>query len=181
MLNNLSLASINNKRKVQLLAVGGLLFMLLIYYWAVKPTLDMLSENKRINQQIALSENAPQKMQDMEHRLLNLQKLTKNYTLDSTESENELVGVLSMFCNSHKLELYKVHPVSLQEEKNYFIETSTFSVRGNYTDLLKLVYDLEQIDRKGRVVSTSFHSFVDPKIRKMVLETTIYIQNIKYK
>jgi hypothetical protein len=59
------------------------------------------------------------------------------------------------------------------------VETSMFVVEGNFSNLLNLIYILEQKHPVGRVSSVSFQSKRDLKTLQLTLSATIYVQSIK--
>jgi hypothetical protein len=69
-------------------------------------------------------------------------------------------------------------PITARED-DFSIETNVIVIQGRFTDLLRLLYDLEVRKKLGRVSAATFKTSIDNRSRKTILSLTLYLQNIK--
>ena len=88
------------------------------------------------------------------------------------------MDAVSTFCQKNNLILKEFPKTSHEEQQDFTMETNVVVVEGNYKDLVRLVYELENINKAGKVISVSFNSSIDNKLKKVILSATLYLQNI---
>jgi hypothetical protein len=169
---------ISAKKKFQGLLILLLLFTVVVYYYGMRPTLEMKASRDRAIYNIALSTRAPEKIQKLKAQLTSYDQKMNQYMEDTLSGGEPLLHLLSDYCNANRIELYKVEPVQNYTKSNYGIETIPVITRGGFKSMLGLAYHLEQVERKGRLVSVSFVKVNDHKIKKEVLELKLFLQTI---
>jgi len=167
------------KQKNKYLIIVSLVFMLLIYVFALKNTFKLISDNSRLYEQLELIANAPEKMRTLQVKLNELDKQLGPFMYSDSLQQEYILELVSQFCAKNKLTL-KEFPGSLIESKgDYDIETNVMKVSGRFQDLIKLVYNLEQELRIGKIASVDFETLKNRRTKRTYLLSTIYLQSIK--
>jgi hypothetical protein len=174
--NNLSY-----RTKSKYLLVGGLIFLLLAYMLAFSKTVNLYIENSNLKKKLIIAEEAPEKRRLMEVKSNVLKEKLSSYFADSLRDKDHLLEVVSYFCQKNNLLLKKFPNEEFYEEKEFIVGTTEMKIEGNFINLLKLLYLLEQKEAVGRVSSSSFDMVFDNKRKKNVLVLTIYLQTLKIK
>lgn len=169
------------RKKNQYLLIGAILFLFIAWFVAGNKTYSLYSQNKTLSFNIQKGEDAPKTIGQLERKLNFFNSRLATFLSDSSKDENYMLEVVGNFCKKNRIVLKEFPPVSSQDEGDFIILTNKIIAEGNYKDLLRLVYELEQKSQVGRVTSVDFSSCMDNKRKKTVLAVSIYLQNIKLK
>ena len=63
------------------------------------------------------------------------------------------------------------------KENQYY--TYSFILNGNYADILKVIHPIEQKGNFGEIVHTDFQKKKDYRTRKLTLEATVFVQQLR--
>ncbi len=168
------------RQKNYLLWGGSVVFALFTYWISISNTIDSWQTADRLETRLARADQAPRLIGQYRSRLRVLDKTLKAYEVDGLDNQEMILAFVSEFCQSHKLTLRNFPQVTVAQEKDFEVYSQLIEVEGRYTDLLKLVYELEQVHPMGRIASVQYRKFKDTKTRKQVLTATIHLQNIKF-
>lgn len=167
------------KKKNILLIAGAFLFSIIIYYYAIEKTIDVINGCIEFKDQLKIAENAPQKHLDLIQKLDKVKGLLGNGGKFGVDVQQVLLEKISKFCSENNIILKDFpRPVTVQEQ-DFIVETNIIVVEGDFIKLLKLVYQLEQIQRTGKVAAVHFIAKEDLKTKRLMLTASLYLQNIK--
>ena len=167
------------KKKKQFLLIGSVLFLLFTYNFVISRTVELYTSNKRLSKEVKDGVSAPEKRKNLQHRLDGFNNSLNKYFADSLKNREYILGVVSEFCNKNHLVLREYPESRLTKEKDFEIETNVVVAEGDFLNLLRLVYELEQKVKIARPASVNFEKKFDHKRRKDVLSVTIYLQNLR--
>jgi hypothetical protein len=97
----------------------------------------------------------------------------------SVNNQQKILNIVSDFCSKYELILKDFPQPIVYTEKKYIVETSIFEVEGEFHKLLKLVYELEQVNIVGKIMSVEYEIKRNYKTKSFALSATIYLLNIK--
>lgn len=126
-------------------------------------------------------ESAPQRIVTLKTRLATLNKKIGNNIKSSIDYQEMLLEYVSNYCKENDLLLNKMEDTHSYINGDYVIQTNIFTVEGRFLKLLKLVYNLEQNNQSGKIISLDFYSKEDLIQKRKRLYVTVYFQNIKPK
>jgi len=169
--------SLPYKKRTKYILIGTVIFLLVIYLLAIKKTVNLYQQNKTLTRQVDLAKDAPRGIKGYQERINDIDSKLSHYI--SEYDQEYVLELVSNFCLKHHLLLSEFPKSETQEESDLLIETSTITAEGGFTNLLRLVYELEQNQNVGRISSVEFKTKKDFSRRKRVLFVTIYLQNIK--
>lgn len=134
-----------------------------------------------LEQKVAKAKSSPQQISAMENRLVFINSKVNTYIVDSTKGHEHILDAVSTFCQKNNLILREFPKASYEEQKDITMESNVIVAEGSFINLLKLVYELENKNKVGKVASVSFNSSMDNKRKQLVLNVTLYLQNIRVK
>lgn len=169
---------INYGKRNKLLALAVALSFLVIYFAAIDKTLALYSDNARMINTIERAENAPVAIARLEQKLTGLNSRLLTFVADSVGDRENILQVVSHFCSNNSITFRDYPQVALTKEKDYTVQTNVVVAEGNFSNLLKLLFELEKEKQIARPASVSYRMEYDHKRKKQVLSMTIYLQNI---
>ncbi|MCK4661794.1 MAG: hypothetical protein KAT68_02930 [Bacteroidales bacterium] len=167
------------KNKFVLLIAGFFIFLFIVYSFAIKKTINTKKQNKEIEKQLIIINDAPAKIADYELQLKKIENIIGEKIILGQDVHELLLERVSKYCQDNRLILRELPMVHKFNQNDYTIETSVVVIEGTYLKLLKLLFALETEKIFGKITSANFKSYKDFKTRKIRLTLTIYIQNIK--
>lgn len=166
------------KQKSRLIAAGVIILLLACYQYAFKPTFAIYSEYGLNKQKADEAENYASQYSRLHNEERELNSIIETSLTDSSNAQREILNYFGSFCKKNKLELKEYLPMPLVENKNFNIATSRIMLEGGFKNVLRLVYELENLKHFGRICSVSFTKKADPYDQKEVLISTIFLQNL---
>lgn len=171
------LQRLSYRQKNRLLILISVIFLFMVYFLAIKKTIVKYSECKELEIKANLAMNAPTQLVSLEKDYDAMKKSTENYA--GTNIQQPLLGVVSRYCNENGLVIRDFSQPITSTNNDVTIETNSFVLEGSFIRALRLVYNLEQVNKIGRVASLDFSLKKDYATKSNSLATTVYIQNIK--
>ncbi len=169
------------KKWNQWIVFGIPLLLLVLVFGVFSRTWEMYEENRTIRSKIEKGEGAPEQIGLLNNRLHHIKARFNAYSLDSLKNREYLLLVVSSFCKKNNLILKEFPVIGVEEHRNIGLMTNTIVAEGDFKNLLKLLYELEQKVGVGRPSSVCFEKNYDFKRKKDVLQMTIYLQTISLK
>ena len=155
-----------------------MIFAVVAYVTAINNTIKLYQENSSLSLKIKKAENAPKGIAEMRKSLEGLNNKLSHYLIDTTKEQEHTLEVVSEFCTKKQLVVKELPQRKISKEKDFTIITSALKIEGNYTNLLKLLNELEYSQKLGRLSSVTWKSYVDTKTKRTILYMVIYLQNI---
>lgn len=170
----------NIYRKNNLLVFGTLLVLWLSYFIAFKPTMLLRKKLKTLQTQINQQEKIRNEWAGLTKQNQHYIKLLEKHKIAADVSlQNKLLEHINRIAQLNKLTVVAFNPPHSFTETATTFNTYSFKVRGSYTAIIKLLYDLEQLTRFGKVTSVLFEKKKNHKTRRFFLDCDIYIQRIE--
>jgi len=167
------------KKKNKFLIIAAIVFLLAAYSLSIKKTIMLYQECKELTNKSDLATNAPVKIQELEKKLAETDTLLGKSQIRDGNTQQLLLGVVTNYCQTNDIVLREFPRAINNLDKDFSIETSVFVVEGDFIKLLRLIYQLEQKDKIGRIASAHFQAKKDYRTQTVSLLSTIYLQNIK--
>ncbi len=161
--------------------LGSPLLLIILVVGVFSGTWELYEENRIIKTKIERGEGAPEQISALNKRLGYIKTRFNAYSLDSLKNREYLLLVVSGFCKKNHLILKEFPVISVEEHGGIGLMTNTIVAEGDFKNLLKLLYELEQKVGVGRPSSVYFEKNYDFKRKKDVLQMTIYLQTISLK
>ena len=167
----------NYKQKYQLLLAGIALFMLIAYWLAFGKTWAAISNSQQMQTQLSSASQAWQQIEQYQKQLKTLESEQHNQHF----TQNYLFQKVTSFCQEHQLAIQEMPQSKIYEQQDMEILHNPIKVEGTYLPMVQLLYDLEQTQKLGRIVSVEFKLGKNYQTRSKELTADIYLQNIQSK
>ncbi|MFO0355312.1 MAG: hypothetical protein ACK50A_00040 [Sphingobacteriaceae bacterium] len=166
-------------KKCYLMLGGVILFLYLGYKFSFSDTFVLKSEiNEKEEKLIWLKE----KEKELPTLRAKMNEFEKAYTKgDSISVRDKLTSYISEFADENSCLVTEIPGTSLFNKKNIQVQTNTFTIKGNYKDLLTLLHTLETKHRYlARIMSAKFYTIKDQQAKKKNLYLTIITQSFEH-
>lgn len=173
MLNNFTY-----KQRNWLLLAAIIIFTVITYSLALSKTLGLAKECSALKKELVTTANAPEKIARLEEQLFELDRKA-GLGSDSIDFQQALLEKVSTYSSQNNVTLKEFPSNHLFISKDLQIETNQFTLEGSFLSLLKCVFELEQVDKIGKVISTKYETIKDVRTKKVSLTAKIYVQNVK--
>lgn len=171
-----SLLSYNQKLK--LLAAAAILLLYISFQYAIKKTWSVYKEYQENYSNAQQSDSYINLIPAVKQQEKKMADMIRNNTSDTINTPKETLAFITAFCKQNRLKLIEYQPAQLAENSSFNIATRQVSVEGSYSNLLKLLYQIENSQLYGRLCSASFKSVEDPQTQNITLTCTFYLQNL---
>ena len=173
------LTTLSWKKKNQALMTGLTLVLLLVFRFAIGPTLEVRTRCKELEEVRMSSVNAPAEAEMLRAQLAEFRYLTNEQNPDDSSAHHEqLLALITGYCSVHDLTL-RDFPAALSYRRDeWLIETHRATVEGNF---MLLVQFLDHLHRNcaGKIISAGFSRKKDNKTKTTALQLTVYVQHIR--
>jgi hypothetical protein len=167
------------KKKNQLLIIGSILLAAIVYYFAIKKTIDAYEKFSDCSQKMKFASSAPMMAAKMEKELTVMNEKMSNQNKSGQNTAQVLLELVTNYCQKNHAVLREFPQTSSSNKENLLIETNRFIVQGDFATLINLVYDLEQKNKLGKVASVHYQLKKDFITKEMALTSTVFLQNVK--
>jgi hypothetical protein len=167
------------KMKNRFLLASILLFGVLAYLVALKPTVELYYQNQESQELLSNIDNAPAYIGRMERQLESYSKAVEAFSKDSTKEDQFLLERLAKVCHRNQILLAAFPPAKSYREGGYEIESRLVKLRGAFPNLLRVLYDLEHNQPVGRITGVKIVLEDERKTKQTHLFAYFYVQNLK--
>ncbi|MBI2968492.1 MAG: hypothetical protein HYY40_11870 [Bacteroidetes bacterium] len=151
---------------------------MITWQFAIKKTIDLYDRCAKLEGQLESVSDAPAKTAILEKELEEVDNKIGSGFTTGYDNHQRLLELLTNFCKREGVILREFPKPEKNAQRNYSVETSIFVVEGNFSDLNRLIYELEQKQKAGKVSSVLFQTKEDYKTKRISLTATIYLQNV---
>lgn len=167
------------KRKNKLLLLGTVVILFLIYTLSINKTIRAYSDYNVAEAKMQLAKNAPQQVKELKRQLLQMESMIGKKETSGQDLVQSLLELVTNYCQNNHAVLREFPEATTTSKEDLLINTNPIVVEGSFSELVKLVYLLEQKANLGKIASVKYALVKDRKSKEMALTATIYIQNIK--
>ena len=172
-------SNLTYQQKNKFLIVGALLFLVLAYVLTLSTTKEMFFKNLKLKEDVERSLNAPAQIIKYKEELSKTKQIFGNNTDDEFKFQDTLLTFVTPYCDVNNVLLREFPAPHKMQSGGFEVQTTVFTVEGTLHKLLRLVYELEQKHRVGRIAGVKFFSEENRKTKELRLQAQIYVQNFK--
>lgn len=165
----------NYKQKYQLLLGGIALFLVIAYSLAFDKTWTAYQTTNQLQQQLSSAGQAWQQIENYQEQLKQLESEQNNQFF----TQNYLFQKVTSFCQENKLAIQEMPESIVYKQQDVKILHNPIKVEGTFVPMVRLLYNLEQKEQLGRVVSVEFNLGKNYQSRQSELTAHIQLQNIQ--
>lgn len=173
------LKNLSYEKKNRMLIIAALLFGFVVYSGFVKKTIETYGDCKELHEKMEIASNAPIEKARIQKELVRLNSIIGSEKGSDTPVREALLSMLTGYCQDTNILLREFPSTLTKQETNLMVETNIFTIEGSFAKLLRLIYELEQKQKLGKISSVTYQSKKDITTKKLILTATVYLQNIK--
>lgn len=144
--------------------------------FALKKQLEVLKV------EASLLENSDEKIQQLSRENNYYDSIFKAKQISSNTSfQNNLLTKINTYSSDKSIQVVNFKNPHVFKKEGTKVFTYAFTLRGNFNELTKLVYQLEQQSKLGKIISVSYLKKKDYRKRKDYLECTVLLQHVTNK
>ena len=165
----------NYKQKYQLLLGGIALFLIITYFLAFGKTWTAYQKTTQLQEQLSSAGQAWQEIESYQRQLKKLESEQNNQSF----TQNYLFQKVTEFCQENKLSIQEMPESIVYKQQDMAILHNPMKVEGTFIPIVQLLYELEQKQQLGRIVSVEFNLGKNHQSRQPELTANIQLQNIQ--
>ncbi len=166
------------KNKLILLYVCIAVFVLIVYRVAISKTIAVITEYSMTKAQLDQSNIGTNTIRDLELKLSKVEDLISKKDSTNKNFQEKLFNRLSILCSSGDVKIVTLKPINKASIEGYHVDIFIIKIEGRFTNLTKIINDLESNDPLGRIESVNYTVEKDYFLNKSRFFCSIYIQNI---
>ena len=170
--------NLSYRQKNRIMATAAAVLLLVVAGFSVRKTIALVHQNARLVQRIALAQQGPEQIAQLEARSAQMGKVLA-IGVEERGLRRELFEKAGRYCQQYQVQLTSLEESETFEEDLLQIETHELSLEGNFTDQLRVCHALEESLTQGRIASLVFHTVRDRRRKQVRLNGYLYIQGVK--
>jgi len=161
--------------KWQLLLWSILPLFIICYLFAFNRTFRTISEFHNNQAKAQLSHLRKDSAAIYDSKLAAVNSWKKQYMLDSAVMDAHVIEAMNLSCSTLGLHFKEYKPLGLSSQN---VWTRRVVVQGDLKSILKLIYELEQVNKICRIASLDFQKKKAGSGDDFELDCSFYVQNV---
>lgn len=170
----------NLKQKNIALFIGMLLLFWIAYQFSFSNTFALKKQYTNLKKEKELFTNVPQKMIQLKQQNVYYDSILRSKKI-STESsfQNNLLRTITSFADTTNIKIVAFNNPHIFKTDNAIFNTFSFTLKGSFSRITQLIYQLEQNYKLGKVISVNFKKKKNYRRNVYFLECTVLLQKIE--
>ena len=168
---------INNKNKFLLL--GVVILLIASYHLAFKKTFQMRTELKTLESQAELYNNIPHRLSILGQKNIYFDSILTKMDFNDTSIQNNLIRTINLEARKNNVKVMDFNQPHLFQNSTSTEYTYNFNLEGDFTDILKVLHEIELKGNFGDVIHLGFEKKKDYKTLKNHLSVNVLLQQLK--
>ncbi|MDQ3191763.1 MAG: hypothetical protein M3Q58_09225 [Bacteroidota bacterium] len=173
------LKQLTYKKRNLLLISGMVLFSIVIYISPIKKTIDLHTQCNELEEKLLLANNSSSQLSLLQKQLHEVEDIFGDKGETYNNYQQNLLEIISNYCSLNNVILREFPTPIILNEQEFSVETNVVVVDGSFSNILNLIYLLEQKKKTGKISSLQFNSKKNFKTKQLGLSASLYIQNVK--
>lgn len=171
---------LNYKQKCYLLFAGLVLFFIIGYQFSFSDTFTVMNEITEKQDKLKWLKEKEKELPALKAKMAEFERAySKN---DSMAVRDKLTAYISDFAENNECLVTEIPVNSSFKNDNLKVQTNTFTVRGNFHNLLSLLYKLEgEYKYVAKIMSAKFYTLKDLQTKRKNLYLTMVTQSFEQK
>jgi len=168
------------KRKNIGILIGFILLLFIAYKFSISKTIESRKLHNSLQKQKESLSNLPNQIAYLKQQNKYYDEiLEKNQISTDISFQNNLLKIVNSFAEKNNLKITGFKEPHILTQNDAVTKTYNFSVKGNYTSILKLLYSIEQYGNYGRIISVDFQKKKNYKSNSVFLECEVFLQRVE--
>lgn len=165
-----------------MLFIGFLLLLWVAYQFSFSKTLALKKNYCSLKTEQELLTNVSQKLLVLKQENSYYDSILKSKQISTENSfQNNLLQRITAFADTTDISIVRFNTPHVYEADNALVNTYSFSLKGNFSDIVQLTYALEQRYKLGKIISAHFEKKKNYRRNSSYLECTLMLQRVDSK
>ena len=152
--------------------------LFLCYQLAIRKTLAIRAQYEQLSDMSINVQDTPLKLILLKQKEHYIDSMLSKMNLGSSSNQNNLLSSLNTLSDKNKLRILKFNQPHVYTTSTNSLITYSFVLTGDFTNILKTIYTIEQNGTFGEVVHVEFEKKMNYRSHKNLLEGTVMIQQV---
>ncbi len=167
------------KQKNIALLVGFAILLFLSYQLSFSKTFQLKKQYQTLKKEQKLLTNVSEKLLTLKQENSYYDSILKSKKISATNSfQNNLLQRVTTFADSTGISIVSFNNPHILQMDNATINTYSFTLNGNFTAIIRLIYELEQQFKLGKIISVHFKKKKNYRLSTNYLECEIILQRV---
>lgn len=171
--------NLTDKQWFIIYGTGIFLSMILVFQIAVKPTLELKRSYQEKKIMLESLSTAPQEIKIISEKLNTIDQNLNTKSSLLQDTRDDLLEAISNYCIKNNIKVFSYPKLHLHKNKSFRIESNTIILKGDFKNLLKLIYHMETNVSFSRIASLRYYTELNRKTKREELYLEMIFQNIK--
>lgn len=174
------LDKLNYKQKCYLLFAGLFLFFVIGYKFSFSDTFTVMKEIDEKQEKLRWLKEKEKELPALKAKMAEFERAYSK--TDSSAIRDKLTAYISDFAENNECLVTEIPVNSSFKNDNLNVQTNTFTVKGNFHNLLSLLYELEnKYKYVAKIMSAKFYTIKDLQTKRKNLYLTMVTQSFEQK
>ena len=168
------------QQKNSALLVGFILLLWLGYQFSFSKTFQLKGQHKTLLKEQALFTNVSQKLTALKQQDVYYDSILKSKRISSESSfQNSLLQTITAFADTTNIKIVAFNNPHIFKADNTIFNTFSFTLKGSFSKITQLIYQLEQNYKLGKIISVNFEKKKNYRRNNYFLECTVLLQHVQ--
>lgn len=168
---------INNRNR--LLLLGILLISIVCYKFAIAKTMGLRDELLHLRSELREMQEIPHRTRLLARKNMVFDSILEQMDMGDNSLQNNLLRSINLEAKKRNIKVMDFNRPHIAAMGANNLYTYSFKLRGNYTDILKVVHAIEQKGNFGIVAHIDLEKKKDHRTNKYSLDATVFVQHLK--
>lgn len=168
----------SQKNKNILLILGFVVMLIIAYQMAFSRTFAVKNEVKAMESQLTNSNNLMAQISNLNHREKFVDSVLQNNNIKNLSTQNNLLSFLNQTAQKDAFIITSFNEPHLYLEDNIQKSSFQFTLQGNFNEIEKVIYKLEQEHNFGKIVHLKYEKKRDYRKAKDFLQCFIVLESV---
>ncbi len=161
--------------------IGFLVLVILSYVLAFRKTFDLQQKYRLLGAKAALYNEAPNRIESLRAMETSYNKFLSAYNLNTTSSNNGILKAINLLSSENLVLINEFTEPHIYEDtvNQKRVITYRFQLKGPYSDILNLIYGLEQQYTFGNITHINFEKTKNYRRGSYELFCAIHLQRLE--
>ena len=170
----------NLKRKNSALFAGILLLFWVAYQFSFSNMFKLRKQYHTLKKEQEFFTNVSQKLIQLRRQDIYYDSILKSKKITTKSSfQNNLLKTITDFADATSIKIITFNDPHIFKIENAIFNSYSFTLRGDFSKITQLIYELEQHNKLGKIISVNYIKKKNYRRNNYFLECTVLLQQVQ--
>lgn len=166
-------------KRNKLLLAGIAVLLIVSYQFAISKTIVLRKESKRLHTEVEKFKDIPHQLSLLNQKNTHYDSILGKMDLVDTSIQNNLLRTINQEATKTNTKVMEFKQPHLYQVGENSLHTYSFTLNGDYKNILKVVHTIEQKGNFGEIVHVDFQKKKNYRTNTYSLGATVFVQQVK--